>query len=120
MKNLAIIVITLLLPLSSLAQELQTLKQEAIPTNINGLVVKDLKCRMIDGKLYEGTVSNRTNTAKAGHLYIYSYDKAGDGIGQCHAWFSLDPRRGTGIKTSQFEHCNCAKATSVELVVEAP
>ena len=114
MKILAIIAFTFLLPpLSSFAQEFQPRGQEEFQTGVDGLVIKKLTCGVTGS--YEGTVSNRTDSKITGSLYLYSYDKAGDGIGQCHNKVSLDPKRGTGVR---WLSCNCRGYTHVEIVVK--
>ena len=86
---------------------------DEVPSNIKGLVIKDLKCDV--NQFYKGNIVNRSNQTISGLATVHSYDSDGDPIGQCSSLVNLRPKTGNSFKA---RFCNCNTAKSVRFEVE--
>ena len=86
---------------------------DEVPSNIKGLVIKDLKCDV--NQFYKGNIVNRSNQTISGLATVHSYDSDGDPIGQCKSRVDLGPKSGNSFYASV---CNCYRSKSVKIEVE--
>ena len=88
-------------------------KARTIQTNVEGLLLKKAKCGYDS---FYGNVTNRSDRAVSGTLYVKVLDTDNDPVGQCSTDISLGPRSGGRFNA---DSCNCDKGTREQVHFKA-
>lgn len=86
---------------------------ETVKTDVDGLVIKDLRCGSFSDDFF-GNIVNRSEKRIDRTVKITVYDSDGDPIGSCSSSVNLEANSGDRF---MFRYCNCLGSRDIKVKI---